>query len=362
MPVDYGILSQFKSVGDYDIERQQRDLQNQVVRAQIKKASQLDVDALGEQAFLKAAMGTPLSPQEMAAAQFVDAKSGGQSFNPVTGEIVQRPRISEKIGLGNALATATVSQPAPKQSGVVKPEFQKYLQGGATESAPAPANSPDYLTTIKNSALSPKSNQKLAETGIESGRKRLDEIVAAAGSAGGAAQAASIMQELQPRIGYTGAGGGALASIDKLATGVGVSNLIGGDVADRETFQAQGVQAWVKAVEPLKGALTEREGARIAAAVPSLSTSPEGIQKITELTKILSERASEKASFYEQWFNQNATLDGADAVWKDYAEKNPLITADFLKVKKSSPVEQRRQDFNKLKQRLKYNPATGDFE
>jgi hypothetical protein len=66
----------------------------------INKSNEIDVDKLGEQAFMKAAMGQELTPQELAAARFVDAKSGGFSFNPVTGAGMQKPRISDKIGLG----------------------------------------------------------------------------------------------------------------------------------------------------------------------------------------------------------------------------------------------------------------------
>lgn len=113
--VDTGALAPLgmerKSVRDYQKEAAEFDLNRQLKKAEIKKASYLDVDKLGEAAFMKAAMGQPLSPQEEAAARFIDAKSGGTSFNPVTGEIVQKPRISEKIGLPRGLST-------PQEAGI----------------------------------------------------------------------------------------------------------------------------------------------------------------------------------------------------------------------------------------------------
>lgn len=97
---DLSVFGKIKTKQDFDRERAAFELQKQLGQAQIKKAQQLDVDAIGEQAFMKAAMGQELSPQERAAAQVLDAKSGGVSFNPVTGEMMQKPRLSDKINIG----------------------------------------------------------------------------------------------------------------------------------------------------------------------------------------------------------------------------------------------------------------------
>lgn len=99
MAVDFSVFSRLKTKSDYDRENEEFQLKRQLINAEVRKAGQVDVDKMGEQAFLKAAQGMPLSPQEEAAARFLDAKSGGTTFNPVTGEAMQRPRISDKIGL-----------------------------------------------------------------------------------------------------------------------------------------------------------------------------------------------------------------------------------------------------------------------
>lgn len=96
---DLSVFQRIKTKQDFDREAEDFAYNKALKQAEIKKAGQLDVDKLGEQAFMKAAMGAPLTPQELAAAQYVDAKSGGTSFNPVTGEQINKQRISERINL-----------------------------------------------------------------------------------------------------------------------------------------------------------------------------------------------------------------------------------------------------------------------
>lgn len=99
MAVDLSVFGNIKTKADYDRANEEFQLKKQLAQAEIKKATMLDADKLGEQAFMKAAQGIALTPQELAAAQLVDAKSGGVSFNPVDGTMIQKPRISDKIGL-----------------------------------------------------------------------------------------------------------------------------------------------------------------------------------------------------------------------------------------------------------------------
>lgn len=102
--LDYKMLREgITPLSDFQKAEDEFQLKKQLLQAQAeserKKLTQVDVDKLGEQAFMKAAMGAPLTMEEQAAAMFLDAKSGGTSFNPVTGEAFQKPRISDKIGL-----------------------------------------------------------------------------------------------------------------------------------------------------------------------------------------------------------------------------------------------------------------------
>jgi len=107
---DLSVFGRQRSFQDFERLQQEFDMQKiaqgqaaQINALQMKKfedeINNPDVDKLGERAFMKLAQGLPLSAQEAAAAQVFDAKSGGISFNPVSGEMIQKPRISDRIGL-----------------------------------------------------------------------------------------------------------------------------------------------------------------------------------------------------------------------------------------------------------------------
>lgn len=125
---DLSVFQRFKTKDDFAQAEAEFNLKKQLAQAQINKANELDVDKLGEQAFYKAAQGLELSPQERAAAEYVDAKSGGIQFDPVTGGMIQKPRISDKIGLpgmtpgSNSPAGGSGSLPMPSPGNM----FEKY--------------------------------------------------------------------------------------------------------------------------------------------------------------------------------------------------------------------------------------------
>lgn len=100
MAVDLSVFGKSKTIADFQREEEAFNLNKRMQQAQILKAQQLDIDAMGEQAFYKAAQGLELTPQERAAAAVVDAKSGGIMYDPVTGQATQKPRISDKISIG----------------------------------------------------------------------------------------------------------------------------------------------------------------------------------------------------------------------------------------------------------------------
>lgn len=105
---DLSIFGKNKGFGEYqrandEFEQRKALIQAQILgqQAAVLKASQVDADKLGEQAFLKAAQGMPLSPQETAALKYIDAKSPTSSFNPVTGNLEVKPSLLDRAGLNN---------------------------------------------------------------------------------------------------------------------------------------------------------------------------------------------------------------------------------------------------------------------
>jgi hypothetical protein len=113
---DLSVFERLKSKQDYDRMEQEFQLKKQLAQAELKKQSYFDVDKIGEQAFMKAAMGQQLSPQEQAAMQYVDAKSGGIGFDLATQRMYQKPRISERMGV-----QVGVTQPNIPASGQNEP-------------------------------------------------------------------------------------------------------------------------------------------------------------------------------------------------------------------------------------------------
>lgn len=304
------------SIGDFQRLQQEFELKKQLAQAEIAKSQQLDVDKLGEVAFMKAAMGQELSPQELAAAKFVDAKSGGLSLNPVTGEFYQKPRISDKIGLQG-----------------MTPPVEPTIAGQNVTGLDQGGNAGNVGRSLP---FNPKMQNVFDEENIKRDRARLDQIIADKVSSSGLAANDKTIKNLLPRVGYTGLGGSALGYIDKGLTALGMGGAIEGDPAARETMKKVSVDQWVSSVTPLKGALTEQEGARFDQAVSNLDTTAEGIKLREKLSSALAQRAQEKSEFYQEWFNQNGSLSGADSVWDNYANENPVIPEGFFGTSDSS--------------------------
>jgi len=341
MAVDLSVFGKLKTKADFDreaeawalakAEKQSGLLSSRVAReAEMRKNMYPDVDKLGEVAFFKAAQGMELTPQERAAAMYVDAKSGGIMFNPATGDVTQKPRISDKIGIGgfqNQPPRQPVSGAGPERLSMSDLPGIQPMNPTSLSDGPTPRN--NLPIPPKRNNLTTKGNVELEKSAIESAQKRVDELNAQADASQGGASAANRMKELLPNIGYTGFGGNTLAALDKGLSGVGI-DIIKGDPGAREQFQTEGTDAWVKAVTPLKGALSNTEGNRFDKALSNLTTTKAGIELRARVAQVMAQRANEKSQFYQDWFSQNGNLNGADRIWNDYAEKNQLLTQDVI--------------------------------
>ena len=96
---DLSVFERLKSKQDYDRMEQEFQLKKQLAQAELKKQSYVDVDKIGEAALFKAAQGIKLTPQENAAARFVNAKGMGIGFDPVTQSVYQKQGIGQRLGL-----------------------------------------------------------------------------------------------------------------------------------------------------------------------------------------------------------------------------------------------------------------------
>jgi hypothetical protein len=346
MPVspDLSIFGKNQSFSDYkranDEFAQRKALQQaQIMQAQaaVQKSLVPDYDEMGKQAFIQAATQgvDSLSPTQKALLIREDAKQQTWGFNQVTGRMEQKPSMLDRAGINLGAPSGSTPTQAPPPATPSPTTITPTAKAALVELYGDDGNAiktPTLNVPTLGRNVSPRTQQANETGAVESGRKRVDELKSAASTAGAAKQAASTMAALQPNLGYTGTGGNLVAGADKLLSGFGFPDVVAGKPEAREVFQTQGVDAWVKAVEPLKGALTEREGGRFDLAVSNLTTTPAGIKRRAMLTEALAKRASEKSQFYEAYLAQNATLDGADAVWEQYSNENPVITDELLGV------------------------------
>ncbi len=161
-----------KTIGDFrraDEEFQMRKQDAMVKNEYMKQlgakaqneASELDVKKLGENAFLKIGQGLPLTPQETAAAKFLDAKSGGIQFDPSTGQSVKKPSLFDKMPLDgqNAPAMPMANEGVPPPTPYAPP-----AQDNPTPVQPdnnVGSYEAEYLRQLAGAAGNPKLEQTI---------------------------------------------------------------------------------------------------------------------------------------------------------------------------------------------------------
>lgn len=341
---DLSVFDRLKTKRDFDREAEDRDFQRVLRDAEIRKAQMVDVEGMGEQAFFKAAQGLQLTPAEEAAARFVDAKSGGVSFNPVTGELLQKPRISEKIGLGGMQSPQMGGMSPPAMGDLPDMQLPPVGTFATADDIAKMGNVDDYVPPLNEGALidgsmpplpsatylNPKEALEKRQLELKAGQEAITGLRDKASTASNAASTASRIKMLADKSGYTGLGAPVVGFADKVLTGLGAPNLIAGETGAREALAKESVDAWVSSVEPLKGALSNTEGNRFDAVVPSLNMTKQGIGVMQKMTEAMSNRAKQKASFYDSYFQRTGSISGADTAWDNWASQNPVITDELI--------------------------------
>lgn len=130
------------------------------------------------------------------------------------------------------------------------------------------------------------------------------------------------LETLSGEVGYTGPGGKLLGSIDDAI------RVLPGDSGARGAFRSASTEAQLLFTERTKGAITEREMALFASAVPSLSQTPEANKMIAQSLKAGAERVKARANFMEEWAGKYGSLEGANDAWGRYINANPILTKD----------------------------------
>jgi hypothetical protein len=167
---DVGVFGRYKGFADFQEAAKANSLKDAIAMSQIQaakdtaqyrekmleiqaaKANKLNVKQLGEVGFVKAAQGIVPSPEENAAMRYLDAKTGGMQFDPVTGNAMQKPSLLDKIPF------PTSQQPPPSALPGRDSEFNQVMNGLKTVpgtgdfitdivESPAPSASPAPVAT-----------------------------------------------------------------------------------------------------------------------------------------------------------------------------------------------------------------------
>ena len=184
------IFSGLKTVNDYRRAEEEFQLNKQLKQAQAEKAKQeateLDVKGLGEAAFLKIGQGLPLTPQETAAAKFLDAKSGGMQFDPSTGAVVRKPSLFDKMPLNDGMTPEQTAPIIPAQAPaapVLGGGLPLPTQDKQPDTSNAGAYEKEYLRQLAEASGNPKLQQTVKSAWAKSTMEPTEAELKAAGFA-----------------------------------------------------------------------------------------------------------------------------------------------------------------------------------
>lgn len=193
------------------------------------------------------------------------------------------------------------------------------LRYGAT-GLPTAGGGPIPAGQNPDTSATPRDSEKLSEKLSEADVAYLSVEREKARAAEDLESVATQMETIIPRVGYTGPGGEAYAFMDDTLMGA-----LPGDSAARGAFTSLSTEARLTFTEKTKGAVSDAEMATFKAAVPSLTTRPEGNKLIAQVLRAGAARVQTRANFMEEWANKRGGMQGAEAAWDEYMRANPII-------------------------------------
>lgn len=177
MAVDLSVFERQKTVLDqqqlqeaFNQKKQMMKLQELATVAELQKAMQpkeFDIGKVGEQAFIKASQGLPLSPIEASSLQYLDAKTPTTTFNPVTGGREEKPSLLQRAGVSMNQTQAIPAQNQPKLTQEQNKQVIDIFEGGTPAqpvnlTTPSPQDS--YKSAMDDELKSAAGNPKLQQT------------------------------------------------------------------------------------------------------------------------------------------------------------------------------------------------------
>ncbi len=159
---------------------------------------------------------------------------------------------------------------------------------------------------------------KLSEADAAAIRKGREAAVTAETLGGIAEQ----LEVLAPKVGYTGPGGGIYGAVDDLV------GFLPGDEGARGAFRSLSTEAQLTFTEKTKGAISEKEMALFAAAVPSLRGRPEANMLVAQILRAGAARVQTRSNFMEAWAGKRGSLQGANEAWQAYRDSTAILVED----------------------------------
>ena len=90
-----------------------------------------------------------------------------------------------------------------------------------------------------------------------------------------------------------------------------------GRMTDAQQFTALMNNLVLKKLQAQKGPQTERDAKRIEQTVASLGNTPQARMFLIKTSKAFAQRDIDKAKFYDSYWRQNGTYDGAEEAWRE---------------------------------------------
>jgi len=339
---DVGVFSRYKGFADFQEEARKTGLAEALTMAQIKKAQELDLDKVGEVAFAKAAQGIPLSPLEQAGAQYLNNKSGGVTMD-VTGNLIQKPKLFDGINMGIPQATSTspafssaMKAPVPSSGG----DLNSLLGGPDILAGESPVGETITPTSVGNEwdlefqkqygqlEGNPKAQQDLLQAYSKSKIEMNADQSKNAGFADRMASSNPLIEQYAP------------AALDN--TNVRLDRNLPDFIANRVV--SKDYQSFNQAQRDFINAQLRRESGAVIADSEFDNAAKQYFPQVGDSPQVLLQKKSNRDSAFKSMQRSAGP-----------AYKAPAI----------SPVEAKGKaafEAKKPKPRLKYNPATGDFE
>lgn len=230
------------------------------------------------------------------------------------------PAEFDKNFLEISLAKLTPMATILKNPTSVKVGGEDILYQGGKEIDRKPTASKSPLVSV-NTGGDKKESEKLAELRVT----RLDEIQQKAIAATEQIESINQIKSIDMQTGLGVEAKGQIAKVWDSLGGDGEA-LTGVDPSDVEKFKAVATKQVLDIMATQKGPQTDQDAARIEKAVANLGNTKESNDFIMDAAIAIGNRKIEQSIFYEKFLEANGTLKGADAEWRDFKTKTPMVS------------------------------------